>query len=113
MPIAATIQRDAKPLVGRSYDFGAGLGARAGLRLERRGASLLGVGYRAYWLATLNGATSSKLVQLASAEAALPVTGGVSLGASGWVYLQRSAYTDLPSRTQSYPTLAIYLVIGR
>jgi hypothetical protein len=113
VPIAATIERSSEPSVGRIYDFGSGVGGRVAGRIERDALPVLQASYRAYWLGTLNGVSSSKLVQIAALGASVPVAGDFSVGASWWVYLQRSSYREGPTQSLSLPTLSLFVSLGR
>jgi hypothetical protein len=99
--------------VGRIYDFGSGVGGRVAGRIERDALPVLQASYRAYWLGTLNGVSSSKLVQIAALGASVPVAGDFSVGASWWVYLQRSSYREGPTQSLSLPTLSLFVSLGR
>jgi hypothetical protein len=111
-PILAVRDGYSEPLTERTYDYGIGGGGRALAQLEHRGRRVLSASYRAYWGATLNGASDSKLVQLAAVEARLPVVAGFALGASYQLFLQRSTYNDRPAESQSLPAFSVYVARG-
>jgi hypothetical protein len=112
VPILAVRDRYGKPMTGRRYDYGAGVGARAVAGLEYRGRRLLTVSGRTYWGPTLNGASESKLVQLANAEVRLPLRWSLSAGAGYQLYRQVSYYTDRATETQRVGSLSIFLSSG-
>ena len=112
VPILAVRDLHGRAMTGRRYDYGAGLGARALAGLEYHGRRLLSVSGRAYWGPTLNGASESKLVQLASADARLPLVGSLSVGASYHWYRQVSAYADRPREIQRVGGLSVFLASG-
>lgn len=112
VPILAVRDPYGKPLTGRRYDYGAGVGARAGAGLEYRGRRFLSVSGRAYWGPTLNGASESKLVQLANAEVRLPLRWSLSAGAGYQLYRQVSRYAERPNETQRVGSLTVFLSSG-
>jgi hypothetical protein len=109
VPLLASTDRWSREAIGRYYEFGTGLGVRAGAGLEHRQSMLLSASLRAYWTATLNGASSSKLVQLAEFEARSPALGPLSLGAALRLYRQNSRYDDRPSGSESMSSVSIFL----
>jgi hypothetical protein len=112
VPILAVRDRFGKPLHGRRYDYGAGVGGRVLAGLEYRGRRLLSVSGRAYWGPTLNGASESKLAQLASADVRLPLRWSLSAGVGYQLYRQVSTYADRPTETQRVGSLSIFLSSG-
>ncbi|HQR67009.1 MAG TPA: DUF3943 domain-containing protein [Thermoanaerobaculia bacterium] len=85
--------------IGRYYDFGPGLGARASARVRRREVDLLAVTWSLTGTNTSNGISRSSRVQTLSAEARLPLTSRLLLG-GGWTWNERlTTYTweDLPA----------------
>lgn len=112
VPILAVRDIYAAPLVVREYDYAAGVGARTMAQLEYRGRRVLSASYRAYWGPTLNGASTTKLVQLAAAEARLPIVGSMSIGAGAQLYWQRSTYAERPPESESLPGFSLFLSTG-
>jgi hypothetical protein len=112
VPILAVRDRFGKPLHGRRYDYGAGVGGRVLAGLEYRGRRLLSVSGRAYWGPTFNGASESKLAQLASADIRLPLRWSLSAGVGYQIYRQVSTYADRPTETQRVGSLSIFLSSG-
>jgi hypothetical protein len=82
------------------------------VQLENHGRRLLFGSLRAYWAATLNGASSSKLIQLLEVEARTPPLGPLSLGASYRLYRQTSQYSDRPTGHESMSSFSIFLSSG-
>ena len=109
LPIVASSDPYTKPLLNRSYDYGAGVGGRAFGRLSHRNFQLLTAGYRGFWTATISGASQAKLVQLATVEARAPLPLGLAAGASYTMYLQRSSYAERGTATVSLPTWSLFI----
>lgn len=112
VPILAVRDLYGKPITGRRYDYGAGVGGRVLAGLEYRGRRFFSVTGRGYWGPTLNGASESKLVQLASAEVRLPLVWSLSAGAGYQLYRQVSTYSDRPTETQRVGSLSLFLSSG-
>ena len=112
VPLLASTDRWSTPAVNRYYEFGSGLGGRAVAQLEHHGRRLLFGSLRAYWAATLNGASSSKLIQLLEVEAHTPPLGPLSLGASYRLYRQSSQYSDRPTGHESMSSFSIFVSSG-
>ncbi len=112
VPLLASTDRWSTPAVNRYYEFGSGLGGRAVAQLEHHGRRLLFGSLRAYWAATLNGASSSKLIQLLEVEARTPPLGPLSLGASYRLYRQSSQYSNRPTGHESMSSFSIFLSSG-
>lgn len=108
-PLVASSDPYAEERVSRSYDYGAGVGARALAQLEYRGFRVLKAGYRGFWTATVNGASQTKLIQYATVEARAPLPLGLAAGAAYTMYLQRSSYAERPGTTVSLPSLAVFV----
>jgi len=108
-PLVATSDPYANSLVDREFDYGSGLGGRAQARVEHRGTSILSAGYRGYWIATLNGASRSKLVNFISVEARAPLPFGLAAGAAYNLFLQRSSYDARASETSAKPSLSLFI----
>lgn len=109
VPLLASTDRWSREAIGRYYEFGTGVGARAAARLERRNAVLLSASLRGYWTATLNGASTRKLIQLVEIEAKSPPIGPLSLGAGLRLYRQNSAYDDRAAGTESMSSVSLFL----
>jgi hypothetical protein len=112
LPLLATTDRRARDVSPRYYEFGSGLGGRAGARLSHRGVPILSGSLRAYWSVTLDGASSSKVVQLAELEARTPRLGSLSLGADLRLYRQSSSYDDLRSGHESMSSISLFVAYG-
>lgn len=100
-------------IVKREYDYGVGVGARAGLKLEHAGFRVLEARYRTYWTRTVNGASDTKLDQFAAVTARAPIMGGLSAGASYALYTQRSTYDARPNAWQTLPSWSVFVSTGR
>lgn len=109
VPLLASTDRWSRETIGRYYEFGSGVGARAAARLEHRESVLLSASLRAYWTATLNGASNSKWVQMAEFEATTPRVGPLSLGAGLRLYRQDSTYDVRDPGTESMSSVSIFL----
>lgn len=81
-------------------------------QLEHNGRRLVFGSLRAYWSATLNGASSSKLIQIAEIEARTPRLGPLSLGANYRLYRQSSRYDDRRTGNESMSSFSIFLSSG-
>ena len=113
VPILAVYDRYSKPLTGRRYDYGAGVGARAHARLELRGRRVLWASGRAYWAPTLDGASETKAVQIANIDARLPLIWSVSLGASYELYRQGSTYDSRQTEAERVSSFSLFLSTGQ
>ena len=113
VPILAVRDRYSKPLTGRQYDYGAGVGARVLAQLEHRGQRVLSAGGRAYWGPTLDGASESKAVQILSVDARLPLVWNLSLGSAYQLHRQSSTYDTRPSETERVSSFSVFLSSGR
>jgi Domain of unknown function (DUF3943) len=98
--------------VERPYDFGPGLGARVAARLEHRGSSILSLGYRTYWLHTVNGAPSDHRLDFAGAEVRLPLVGGLHGGVGYDLYWRRSSYQDYGTVQRSSRQIRVSVGLG-
>ena len=112
VPLLASTDRWSTPETGRYYEFGSGLGGRAVAQLEHNGRRLVFGSLRAYWSVTLNGASSSKLIQIAEIEARTPPLGPLSLGANYRLYRQSSRYDDRRTGNESMSSFSIFLSSG-
>jgi hypothetical protein len=112
VPLLASTDRWARPATERYYEFGSGLGGRAVAQLEHHGRRLVFGSLRAYWSATLDGASSSKLIQIAEIEARTPPIGPLSLGANYRLYRQSSRYDDRRTGNESMSSFSIFLSSG-
>jgi len=112
VPLLASTDRWSTPATGRYYEFGSGLGGRAVAQLEHHGRRLVSGSLRAYWAVTLNGASSSKLIQIAEIEARTPPLGPLSLGANYRLYRQSSQYDDRRTGNESMSSFSIFLSSG-
>jgi hypothetical protein len=112
-PLVASADPYANALVDREYDYGAGIGGRAGIQLEHRGFRTLSARYRGYWTRTVNGASDTKLTQFLSLEARTPLAAGLSAGGSYTMYSQRSTYADLPTGVLDLPIWSVFISSGR
>jgi len=113
VPLLASSDLYAEDKVLRAYDYGAGVGGRAFARLEYRGQSILGLSYRGFWTATVNGASRTKLIQFGILEARTPAVLGLAAGVSYAMYHQRSVYTNEPTLSESLPSVSVFLSTGR
>ena len=109
VPLMASSDPYAEDRVSRMYDYGTGVGGRAFAQLEHHGFRVLSAGYRAYWAATVNGASQSKLIQFATVEARAPLPFGLSAGAAYNMYLQRSTYRERSAQSVSLPQMTVFL----
>ena len=112
VPLLASTDRFATSVSVRYYEFGSGLGGRAVAQLEHNGHRLLFGSLRAYWAATLAGASSSKLIQIAEFEARTPPLGPLSLGAGYRLYRQSSQYTNRSTGSESMSSFSVFLSSG-
>jgi hypothetical protein len=112
VPLMASSDPWAEELVSRSFDYGVGAGGRASAHVEYRGFRMLSAGYRGYWAATVNGASSSKLVQFATVEARAPLPFGLAAGAGYTLYLQRSTYAERGVSTMGLPSWSVFISTG-
>ena len=93
-PLAAVQTTDFEaPQTGRNYDFAPGGGFRALARLYYRGREVLGAGYGALWMKTVNGVSDSNVLQFFRAVARIPVAGPVGAGAGYSWYSRKTQYT--------------------
>jgi hypothetical protein len=93
-PLAAVQTTDFEsPQTGRNYDFAPGGGARVLARMYYRGREVLGVGYAALWMKTVNGVSDTNTLQAFRAVARLPVAGPVGAGAGYSWYSRKTSYT--------------------
>jgi hypothetical protein len=83
--------------IGRTYDYGPGLGARASARLRRREVDLLVLAWSLAGTSTSNGISNRSRLQTLSAEARAPLTSRLLLGGS-WSWSERlTTYPSLPT----------------
>jgi hypothetical protein len=93
-PLAAVQTIDFEsPQTGRNYDFAPGGGVRALARLYYRGREVLGAGYAALWMKTVNGVSDSNTLQAFRAVARMPVAGPIGAGAGYSWYSRKTLYT--------------------
>jgi len=109
LPLMASSDPYANALLRRSYDYGSGVGGRAFIHVDHRDFRILSAGYRAYWSATVSGASQSKLVQFATVEARAPLPLGLAVGANYTMYHQRSTYDELPAASVSLPSWSVFI----
>ncbi len=82
---------------GRTYDFGPGGGGELSLRVRRREVDVLALGWSLVGIRKANGISKSSRIETLSAEARLPVTRKIVLGA-GWSWSsRRTTYDTLPT----------------
>ncbi len=112
VPLLASTDRWAHPVVDRDYEFGSGLGGRAAAQLQHEGDRILSGDLRAYWSVTLNGASTSKIIQMAEVEARTPRLGPLALGMSYRLYRQSSTYDDRPTGHASMSSVSLFLTSG-
>jgi hypothetical protein len=85
---------ESEHIVSRSHDYGPGLGAIADVRVGRRSAELLRVGYSGRWIHVLDGTARSHFVQTFGARASAPILGPIAAGFDYVVYLRSSRFRD-------------------
>ncbi len=112
VPMLASSERRASEVTARSYEFATGVGARLGLDVAHRGRTLLSADYRTYWAVTLDGASRSKRIQLATIEARAPLPADFYLGAGYRLHLQRASFEDGPVESVSVPSLSLTFGTG-
>ncbi len=105
MPLAALgVDYDDEGLyggTGRTYDYGPGLGARVSAKVRRHQTDLLVLAWSLLGQSTSNGISKNSRVQTLSAEARVPVTRSLLLGAA-WSWGERlTTYSQLPT---THPT---------
>ena len=83
--------------IGRTYDYGPGLGAQASARVRRREVDLLVLAWSLVGTSTSNGISRGSRLQTFSAEARAPLTSYLLLG-GGWSWSERlTTYASLPT----------------
>ncbi|HUM00932.1 MAG TPA: DUF3943 domain-containing protein, partial [Thermoanaerobaculia bacterium] len=83
--------------IGRYYDYGPGLGARASARVRRREVDLLSLAWSLIGTSTSNGLSRGSRLQAFSAEARLPLVSQLLLG-GGWSWSERlTTYEAFPT----------------
>jgi hypothetical protein len=93
-PLAAVQTTDFEaPQTGRNYDFAPGGGVRALARLYYRGREILGAGYAALWMKTVNGVSDTNTLQAFRAVARIPIAGPIGAGAGYSWYSRKTKYT--------------------
>lgn len=88
---------DLSSTAGRSYDYGPGFGARARATLRRRGVDLLALAWSLVGQRKSSGISKSSRIQTLSAEARLPVTANLVLGAGCSWGERLTRYDQLPT----------------
>ncbi len=109
LPLMASSDTHTRPLLGRPYDYGSGVGGRAFIHFDHRDFRIISAGYRGFWTATVSGASETKLVQFATVEARAPLPLGLAVGASYTMYRQRSTYDILPTSIVSLPSWSVFI----
>jgi hypothetical protein len=94
-----------------NYDYGPGLGVNLQASLLRRNQPLLSIIYLGNWVATVNGADGSHLVELLGADLRLPIGRQFGLGVSGAYYYRNSYYSTAPDVHRKTPQARFYLVM--
>jgi hypothetical protein len=108
-PVAAVPTDYSSALIERPYDITAGVGARATAYVDR-GPVRARASYTAYHFVPLSAAATDHQVQLASAEARIPVVGPFSIGAGYDVFIQSSRFgQDLGRVTRQYPEVRLFV----
>lgn len=88
--------------IGRTYDYGPGLGARASARVRRREVDLLVLSWSLIGTTTSNGISNHSRLQTLSAEARAPLTSHLLLGGA-WSWSERLT---------TYPSLSTVRLAG-
>ena len=78
------------PVSGRSFDYGPGGGLRAGVRLEWKGADVATASYAIGWVTTLDGSTTSNMLQSFRATVRIPIWKRLGTG-GGWSWYERDS----------------------
>lgn len=108
-PVAAVPTDFSLAWIERPYDITAGVGARATAYVDR-GPVRARASYTAYHFVPLSAAALDHQVQLASAEARIPVVGSLSIGAGYDVFIQSSRFgRDVGRVTRQYPELRLFV----
>jgi hypothetical protein len=108
-PVAAVPTDYSLAWIERPYDLTAGVGARATAYVDR-GPVRARASYTAYHFVPLSAAATDHQVQLASAEARIPVVGPFSIGAGYDVFIQSSRFgQDVGRVTRQYPELRLFV----
>lgn len=94
--------------VGRTYDYGPGIAARAEARLRKGDVDVATVTYMVGWFHTSDGVSKGSRLQRLSVEGRWSVTPKVGLGA-GFTWLDRlTTYDRLPTVTWATPSLRLF-----
>jgi hypothetical protein len=108
-PVAAVPTDFSLAWIERPYDITAGVGARATAYVDR-GPVRARASYTAYHFVPLSAAALDHQVQLASAEARIPVVGPFSVGAAYDVFIQSSRFgRDVGRVTRQYPEVRLFV----
>jgi hypothetical protein len=108
-PVAAVPTDFSAAWIARPYDITAGVGARAAAYVDR-GPVRARASYTAYYLVPLSAAALDHHVQLASAEARIPVVGPFSVGAGYDLFIQSSRFgQDVGRVTRQYPEVRLFI----
>lgn len=94
--------------VGRTYDYGPGIAARASARLRTGSVDAATMTYMVGWFHTSNGISRGSRLQLISVEGRLGLTPILGVGA-GFTWLDRlTTYDSLPAVTWSAPSARLF-----
>lgn len=108
-PVAAVPTEFSQAWIERPYDITAGVGARATAYVDR-GPVRARASYTAYHFVPLSAAATDHQVQLASAEARIPVVGPFSIGAGYDVFIQSGRFgQDVGRVTRQYPEVRLFV----
>ena len=93
----------------RTYDFGPGGGIVAAASVRVGGTPVLSARWHWAYLHSVSGSPADHYTQFAAAEAVLPVTPSLGIGAyAGW-YQRRSTYQDRFGETTRFPEFRAFL----
>jgi hypothetical protein len=108
-PVAAVPTDFSSVLIDRPYDITAGIGGRASAYVDR-GPVRARATYTAHYFVPLSAAALDHQVQIASAEARIPVVGAFSVGAGYDLFIQSSRFgQELGRVTRQYPEVRLFI----
>jgi len=110
--VLGAISSEHAGVVGRTYDYGPGLGLATAGSLQYEGRELLKIERKSTWLHSVNGADAVHVARLTTVGLRIPARRLLNLGGEATVFSRTSRYAGLPRVDQSVPQIRAYIVLG-
>jgi hypothetical protein len=96
-------------IVGRTYDFGTGLGLQGYLMGWHKGRQVLELAYWGEWLRVIDGTPGDHLIHVLSATARFPIVSFFGAGANLTHAIRNGYFPDFPDITETGPPFGLFI----